>query len=80
VVALGYEPIINALHFPLVTTATAADTITVQNGQTVQFGKPGDPPQDLSVSAITMYGTGSLQFLSDYTINCPGDLTQVPAS
>jgi hypothetical protein len=78
VAALGYEPLINALYFPMVTASAAADTITVQNGQTTQMGRPGQPPQDLVVTAITMYGSGSLQFLCDYTINCTGNLTQQP--
>jgi xanthine/CO dehydrogenase XdhC/CoxF family maturation factor len=69
-----------ALAAPAVLAASAAaDTITVQNGQTTQMGKPGQPPQDLIVTAITMYGSGSLQFLCDYTINCTGNLTQQPA-
>jgi hypothetical protein len=76
VTELGYEPLINALYFPLVTATSAVDTITVQNGQTVAFGKPGDPPHDTLVTTITMIGSGSLQFLSDYTINCTGTMSQ----
>jgi hypothetical protein len=77
--SLGYEPIINALMFPLLVTTTATDTITVQNGDTAVFGNAGEPPQDLVVADITMYGTGALQFLSDYTINCQGGMEQQPA-
>lgn len=79
VIDLGYEPIINALFFPMVVTSVAADTITVQNGQTCQLGATGDPPQNLTVSDVTMYGTGSLQYLSDYTLNCTGSMVQAPA-
>lgn len=77
--SLGYEPIINALLFPMVVTTTATDTITVQDGQTASFGQAGDPPQDLVVADITIYGTGAMQFLSDYTINCTGAMAQEPA-
>jgi hypothetical protein len=76
VAALGYEPIINALHFPLVTVAAAADTITVQNGQTATFGQPGQQPQGLSVTAITIYGAGELKFECDFTLDCTGPLAQ----
>lgn len=79
VTELGWVPLINRLHFPMRVTVVAADTITVDNGQTAIFGSVGDPPQELGVAGITMYGTGSLQFESDYTIQCTGTMAQIPA-
>lgn len=79
VISLGYEPIINALHFPMRVTTSAVESITVYNGQTCTFGTGGDYPSDTTVLNITMYGTGTLKFLSDSSIACTNELAQLPA-
>lgn len=79
VTELGWVPLINRLHFPMRVTVAAADSIVVDNGHTCCFGQTGDPPSSTVVSSITMFGTGSLQFLSDYSLDCTGTMSQVPA-
>lgn len=76
---LGYEPLINALFFPQRVYVAAIDTITVADGHTATFGQGGDYPTALQVVDITLEGSGSVKFLSDYSLGVTGTLAQTPA-
>ncbi len=73
---LGWEPVIDALHFPQQVLTAAADTLIVQNGQVAMIGTLGQKT-DVTFADVTIVGTGKLQFLGDVNMHVTGTFARV---
>lgn len=76
--ALGYEPLINALHFPQRGLVAAAESLTVGDGDTVTLGDRNSPTS-LSYATITVVGTGQIICAGELHVGVSGEMAHQSA-
>lgn len=76
--ALGYEPLINKMHFPQRGSFMAADTLELQDGDVAVLGNTDGTPINADYGSVILHLNAQIQVIGECTINISGELDHIP--